>query len=226
MDTPTKIAWDIETAPQPFGSLSERQRRRLGLEYKEQARRDPQESVTRLVQEAMSFHGHLCWICCVSFAWRDEDGELRSWTKGTMMPGDEGKILRLVWEFVSKSRDTIRPVKQWVTFNGKSFDSRILRTRSLANDVTITNTDLLDEYPYSYTPHCDVARQWRNDWIGLEDAADLAGVEYTSAIVGEEVATAIRMGRPDLVEQHCDMDARTTLRVYEHSARYNPELRA
>lgn len=220
---PSGIAWDIETAPMPLSVLTERQRRRLRLEYKEQARRDPQKSVTKLVRKSMSFHGFLCWICCISLAWRDEDGALQTMTLSAERPVEERRVIHSFWEGVHPRRPG-RQRMNWITFNGKNFDCGILRTRSLRNEVEITNQDVLDEYPYSYTPHCDVATMWRDEWNGLADAADLFGISYESEIGGGEVAAAVANDRIDLVEQHCEADAKTTLRVYEHAATYTPEL--
>jgi len=222
---PEAIAWDIETAPQPLSALTDRQRRRLKKEYAALSRREPEKSVTDLVRKAMSFHGFLCWICCISFAFRDEDDEVRVFSKTASRPVEEQALLSWTWRLVERNRKSMKNVDQFVTFNGKKFDSRILRTRSISNGVFISNTDLLDEDPYSYSPHCDVASMWREDWVGLADAADLCGYHYDSPIMGGDVAEAVVNGRLDLVEEHCEADVRATLRVFEHVRRFNPELR-
>lgn len=222
--SPDAIAWDIETAPMPLSALTSRQRRRLKKEYTHQAKRSPEEGVTTLVRKAMSFHGFLCWICCISMAWRDEENEIKVASKTADKPVREKGGLEWVWRNVSRKIPG-RSQMTWVTFNGKKFDARILRTRSLRNEVEITNPDVIDEYPYSYYPHCDVATLWGEDWTGLEDVADLFGISYESEIDGSEVAKAIVRGRPDLVEQHCEADAKTTLRIYEHVEKLNPEIR-
>lgn len=216
---PDAIAWDIETCPQPISTLTARQERRLKKEYANKARRSPDESVTELVQKAMSFNGFLCWICCISLAWRDEDGEISTVTSSAERPVEERNTLRWFWHNVKT------PDPTWVTFNGKKFDCRITRTRSMHKEVEITNTEILDEYPYSYFPHCDVASLWREDWCGLSDVADLYGISFGSKIGGGEVAEAVANGRIDLVEDHCEADVKTTLRVYEHTRKYNPEVR-
>ena len=222
--SPSAIAWDIETCPMPLSTLTHRQRRRLKKEYAAKAKRSPEEGVTTLVRKAMSFHGFLCWICCVSLSWRDQDGKIEVVSRSASRPVDERGLIEWVWRNVSKkirSRSGVR----WVTFNGKKFDCRILRTRSLRHEVQITNEDLLDEYPFSYKPHADVAALWREDWTGLEDVADLFGIVYESEIDGAEVAEAISRDRPELVEQHCEADAKTTLEIYEHVKAVDPEIR-
>lgn len=218
--TPDALAWDIETAPLPLSSLSDRQRRRARIEYDEQSRRKGHKSVTTLLRRAMSFHGFLCWICALSFAWRDEEGEIQTASKIAKKPVQEARLLRWFWRQM-KGREGLT----FVTFNGKNFDCRIARTRSIAQGVPITNEDVLDEYPYSYTPHADLGGLWGKDWVGLEDAADIMGVQYDSEITGEQVAEAVVQDRLDLVEQHCNADVRTTLVIYEQAKKITPELR-
>ena len=220
---PDAVAWDIETCPQPLSTLTEQQRYRLKMEYKSQARRRGHESVTTLVRKSMSFHAYLCWICCISIAWRDEQDELQVRSSSAPRPVKEPKPIRWIWKFAQKSRFP-RNGPRWVTFNGKKFDARVLRTRSLKHKVQITNDDVLDEYPFSYKPHADIATMWREDWMGLEDAADLFGIHYHSEIMGEDVAEAVARDRIDLVEEHCEADAKTTLRIYEHVSDLNPEV--
>lgn len=221
---PDAIAWDIETAPMPMSTLTQRQRRRLKKEYARLADRDPSRGVTATVRRAMSFHGFLCWICCASLAWRNEDGEIEVTSFSAERPVEERALIRNFWHITDKEQPGRRRMK-WVTFNGKKFDARIMRTRSMKHEVFISNEDVLDEYPYSYNPHCDIAALWREDWPGLEDVADLFGVRYESEIKGEQVAESVARGRLDLVEDHCEADVMTTLAVYEHARATNPEVR-
>jgi len=222
--TPDAIAWDIETAPMPLSVLTQRQRRRLQKEYDEQVRRNPEAGVTEHVRQAMCFHSFLCWICCASMAWRGPNGEIQQASKTASKPVEERPILQWLWRTVSRSVPG-RASMTWVTYNGKNFDARVVRTRSLRNEVPITNEDLIDEYPYSYSPHCDIACLWRDEWNGLADVADLFGIVYDSQIMGEDVPWAVSEGRTDLVQEHCEADVEATLKVYEHVDQFNPEIR-
>lgn len=210
------IAFDIETAPIPYNQLSAAQRRRYRKEYRAQSDRHPERSVTDLSVRARSFHPFLSFICCISLA-RVKAGKvsIKSFTCDDYE--GESKMIAQFWEVAAKM-----PSPLWVSFNGKKFDCEHLMTRTLANDLTVKVPSILDQYPYSYTPHCDLATLWRNKWMRLIDVCDLANVQVpNSDIDGSEVWKHVGT---DAVQNHCEKDAERTLRLFYELGQHHPQL--
>src|SRR5690606_25397971 len=189
------IAWDIETCPLPFASYSETQRKRL--EQQLIASGAPGASPDdEPALKARSLHPALGWICCLSVTRADRSG--RVYTPKSYLaaiPGEERALLEAFWNDVARFGD--RKIT-WITFNGKRFDVEFLLTRTLYHGLFPTRADLLDQYPYSFTPHCDLMTVWCRSAMRLEDVCELLGVESPKqGMDGSRVGHAVADGRVD-----------------------------
>ncbi|MEL7169318.1 MAG: exonuclease, partial [Bacteroidota bacterium] len=150
------IAWDIETAPLPLTSYSERQERRHEKELGKLMRnRGIGTSREELSSMARSLHPMLGYIACISVVRLDkrtmEPAEPKSYFGH--LPGQEQLLLARFWEDIGTLPDR---GLLWVTFNGKKFDADWLRVRSAYHGLKPTRKDILDTYPWKHRPHCDL----------------------------------------------------------------------
>lgn len=220
------VAWDVETCPLPFDTLSDAQRQRLGVAAATEQRRHPDLDQEEAQRKAASLHPFLGWICCLSAVRLGSDGlpgRPKSYTAASV--AHEPDLLRAWWADAARlPRGT-----QFVTFNGKRFDADWLRVRSATHGIAPARTDLLDTYPYNARPHADLARVF-GCVHSLDDLCDLLGVVRPDAapppdggapISGSSVAQAVAGGRLADVARYCEADAISTLDCY---ARVQPFL--
>jgi predicted PolB exonuclease-like 3'-5' exonuclease len=205
------IAWDIETCPRPYDSLSESHAKRHKHEYEYTMRNDTEIAADDAKRKASSLHPMLGWICCIS-AVRWSDGEMgtpMSWTAAAQE--EEKDMLEQFWSDIQVFGD--RYDVQWATFDGKRFDVPFLSARSVRHGLEPTVNDILDDYPYSHSPHADLAKLWQNKYYSLEDLCDFLGVESPKdGFDGSKVAPAVEEGRIGDVQSYCESDAVATLR--------------
>src|SRR5690606_4007246 len=129
------------------------------------------------------------------------------------IPGEERALLEAFWNDVARFGD--RKIT-WITFNGKRFDVEFLLTRTLYHGLFPTRADLLDQYPYSFTPHCDLMTVWRRSAMRLEAVCELLGVESPKqGMDGSRVCHAVADGRVDDVRRYCEADVMATLNCFE-----------
>lgn len=206
------IAWDIETCPLPLDSFTEAQQYRYEQQLAAGNVSDA-EAEDEISRKARSLHPMLGWICCLSVAATYDPGQsrrVRSYTAST--PADERSLLESFWN------DAARIGKRnvtWITFNGKRFDAEFLLTRTLRHGLLPLRSDLLDQYPYSHTPHCDLLTVWRRAAMRLEDVCELLGVESPKRdLNGGAVFAAIEAGDIEAVTHYCEADVKATLACY------------
>lgn len=205
------IAWDIETCPRPYDSLSESHSKRHKHEYEYTMRNDKEITTEDAKRKASSLHPILGWICCISAVrWSNgEMGDPRSWTAGSME--EEADMLESFWQDIAPARK--KRNLQWATFDGKRFDVPFLSARSVRHGLEPTVRDILDDYPYNQKPHADLAKLWPKKYYSLEDLCDFLGVESPKdGFDGSMVAPAVEEGRIDDVREYCESDAVATLR--------------
>jgi hypothetical protein len=205
------IAWDIETAPLPVESFSERQMRRYDkLWRKDEPHADvPSPETSARVR---SLHPMLGFVCAVAGVSIDSDVMGEPWSLAVGSPEGEADLLSAFWLAVQRCQR--RPV--WVTFNGKRFDCDWLRVRSARHGITPTRRDLLDSYPFKHTPHADLARIF-NCTAGLPDLCDHLGVpdpKQEAGMNGADVSAALIAGDLDGIRTYCEADAVATMQCY------------
>lgn len=210
------IAWDLETCPLPRDALTEAGRQRLEqqMEAAGVAGLDPEHAEALKVR---SLHPMLGWICCLSVVAATDPGEPRT-PRSYVATSPEGELelLRAFWSDLERLGN--RSVT-WITFNGKRFDVEFLLSRSLYHGLYPTRTDLLDQYPYSFSPHCDLMTIWRRSAMRLEDACELLGVESPKKEMdGSGVCEAVADGRLDDVRRYCEADVLATMACFARVA--------
>lgn len=205
-------AWDIETCPTPLSIFTEAQRSRYETELRYKKSRDSEldeEEACRLVR---STHPFLGWICCISVAFFDPGGNIKtkSWTAET--PKREKALLQSFWESVADYPKKTR----WVTFNGKRFDIPFVLARSTRHSLAPTRSDLTDTYPYNHSPHADLMKLWPSLHYRLAELCAHLGVASPKAeLSGAGVADAVAAGRIDQVARYCEGDVRATLACWQ-----------
>lgn len=209
------VAWDIETCPRPYESLSTAHQKRQKKEYEYQSRKDRDQPADEIKNRAGGTHPLLGWICCISMVSGDESrvGTPKSWTAAEL--ADEKALLEEFWTFVQSLSDGLR----WVTFYGKRFDVPFVKARSLKHGLAPTRKDILDTYPYSQDPHVDLANLiGGNTFYSLEDLCDHLDVESPkTGFDGSDVAPAVEEGRIDEVRDYCERDVVATLQCAQRA---------
>ena len=224
-NTPTVVAWDLETVPLPDDSLSDVQRQRLATAAASERRRNPELTGAEVERRAASLHPFLGWICCLSAVRLGDSGRpARPKSYTAAAPSDEADLLRAWWADAARlPRGT-----QFVTFNGKRFDADWLRVRSATHGIAPARADLLDTYPYNARPHADLARVF-GCVHSLDDLCDLLDVVRTDGaappdgglpVSGATVASAVAQGRLGEVARYCEADVQATLACYVRLAAF------
>jgi 3'-5' exonuclease len=209
------IAFDIETCPLPLEALSSNQLKRYEKERARLMEREPGLSIEEAGRKVRSLHSWLGWICCISIARRLTLGGLiaASWCAPT--PDAEEDMLGRFWEELEAHKGT-----QYVSFNGKRFDSPFIAVRSLVHAVRIPAHGrlLLNTHRWQSTPHCDLMHLMPVK-VSFGELCELLRVETPKAgIDGSHVAALVESGNAAAfyrVRHYCEEDARATLECYE-----------
>lgn len=216
----TYVAWDIETCPLSPDAYSDAHRARHKAEYEYRMRTERDLILPEAKQKAGAMHPFLGWICCISLVSGNASriGTPKSWTAAS--PDDEADVLDAFWDFLDGLASELQGVR-WVTFNGKRFDVPFLVGRSMKHDLAPTCSDLLDTYPYSQSPHVDLANLLQHTFYSLADLCDHLGIESPKdGFDGSDVAPAVADGRVDEVRAYCERDVVATLRCVQRVRAY------
>jgi len=156
----THVAWDIETCPRSYKTLSDAHRERHRKES-ERRMQDGRETPSEETQsKAASLHPMLGWICCILAAAGDLEGGHRepySWVAGS--EDEEAEMLRDFWDDIETLVDHSGQVR-WVTCNGKQFDVPFMSARSVRYDISPTDEGIMDTHKYRSESHLDLANVW------------------------------------------------------------------
>lgn len=209
------ISFDIETCPIPLDLMSPQQIERLNKELARQARQDAERQIGRTDEDrsrlVRSTHPMLGWICCIAVVRYDERSKRihtpKSYTAGHY--AEEPAMLERFWADLQKVG-----MAQWVSFNGKRFDSPFLRCRTLTHSLRITNLQPLHTHPFQHRPHADLMTIFRPT-MTLADLCALLGVESPKdGFCGADVAQAVEEGRIVDVAEYCEGDVIPPLKCY------------
>lgn len=206
------IAWDIETCPFDVRSFTPAQQKRYTSLLEKAGTPDatPEDDISVKVR---SLNPTLGWICCISVLAADDPEQPRapkSYLAAT--PDEEEEMLVNFWTDLARLGN--RPI-QWITFNGKNFDSEFLLARTLRYGLEPSRKDLLDCYPYSFSPHCDLMKLWPRTPMCLEELCELLEVPSSKdEMNGSKVWTFVQAGDMEKVRQYCEEDVRATLECF------------
>ncbi len=128
------------------------------------------------------------------------------------VPGSEREILESFWE-------TIRKYAQFITFNGRGFDSPFLMLRSAALGVRPTRN--LVPYRYSTAESCDLLDQltfygaFRK--FSLDFYCKAFGIRSpkSEGVTGLDVGPLFTAGRYREIAEYCLRDVRATVELYQ-----------
>ncbi len=214
---PTRyVALDIETCPVPLDDLAPA----LQTRFERRVAREPVpswEDASEAASRVRSVDPGLGWICCIGIASTDDPHSPRAATPFTAAhPGEEGNMLEAFWSAVDRFTQKHHAV-QWVTFNGKDFDVPRLLLRSAVHGINPVACGLLNTYPYSSRPHCDLMRLvgGRTN-LTLDALCAVLGLPSPKQdnVGGDGVAEAVAAGAMADVATYCGADVTATMACF------------
>ncbi len=219
------LALDIETCPLPVDGYSAQQQARLQREMQFLRQRNPDVEEDDLRLQAASLHPLLSWIVCISVQRAVDDplqpNEPHSYLAQT--PDDEREMLRRFWEDIQRFVERSNKIC-WITFNGKRFDVPFLLARTLHHGLLPVPCGLLDSYPYSHYPHCDLFNLFSGINLGLADLCALLHIENPKAHGdGGQVQQLLEVEGIDGVRRYCEADVKATLLCFARLLPLLPE---
>jgi 3'-5' exonuclease len=132
-------------------------------------------------------------------------------TEATFYPGDEKYILTEFWNI-------IRECKQFVTFNGRSFDCPFILLRSAYHKIKPTR-DIMP-YRYSFELHCDLLEQLTfygaNRRFSLDFFCKFFGIESPKShgVTGLDMNKMFKERRFEDIARYCLGDIEATAKLY------------
>ena len=204
----TPVAWDLETVPLARPACQERLTKEIAQD------REP------------GFHPLLTRIVSVAMCVRTPAGNLNYWSRTALAEEDERTLLEDLWAKLGE----MQPVsargpargKLLVGFNSKGFDAPVLAARSAWHAIDPTNAAaaVLDTYPYSFRPHCDLMG-WLRQPYGLHDLCQFLGVDSPKGGGdGSGVQALLAEGRVEEIEAYNRRDVRATLECFERISKF------
>lgn len=203
------LVFDIETIPQGWDNLSDKQRKEIA-----KRRERNEEAWTVHVNRSMATSPWFGKIVSIGLYYPAKQEKLH------ITSTDEIEVLEKFWEKISQFSGT------FISYNGLAFDVPFIKTRSMVLKVPPTNESFLDTRRYQIYPHFDVA-QHVADWdnrarVSLDLVCDQLGVKSPKdgAVEASTVYEAFKEGRLQEIGEYCVEDLIATYSVFQIVRRF------